>query len=94
VLNPEPRERLDIFEEEIPREGVRVTRAFQYARWLDGAPLVWSAAASSRAAARRRAASSSIERRSRRRPPRLVAATARDVRPRAAIPISPVQPRD
>jgi hypothetical protein len=41
VLNPEPRERLDIFEEEIPREGVRVTRAFQYARWLDGAALAW-----------------------------------------------------
>lgn len=32
---------LDIFEEEIPREGVRVTRSFQYARWFDGSPLLW-----------------------------------------------------
>lgn len=32
---------LDIFEEEIPREGARVTRTFQYARWLDGTPLLW-----------------------------------------------------
>jgi hypothetical protein len=32
---------LDIFEEEIPREGARVTRSYQYARWLGGAPLLW-----------------------------------------------------
>ena len=32
---------LDIFEEEIPREGARVTRSYQYARWLDGSPLLW-----------------------------------------------------
>jgi hypothetical protein len=32
---------LDIFEEEIPREGARVTRSFQYARWFDGNPLLW-----------------------------------------------------
>jgi hypothetical protein len=32
---------LDIFEEEIPREGARVTRSYQYARWLDGQPLLW-----------------------------------------------------
>jgi hypothetical protein len=32
---------LDIFEEEIPREGARVTRSYQYARWIDGAPLLW-----------------------------------------------------
>ncbi len=32
---------LDIFEEEIPREGARVTRSFQYARWFDGSPLLW-----------------------------------------------------
>jgi hypothetical protein len=32
---------LDIFEEEIPREGARVTRSYQYARWLDGKPLLW-----------------------------------------------------
>ena len=32
---------LDIFEEEIPREGCRVTRSYQYARWFDGRPLLW-----------------------------------------------------
>lgn len=32
---------LDIFEEEIPREGARVTRSFQYARWFHGSPLLW-----------------------------------------------------
>jgi hypothetical protein len=32
---------LDIFEEEIPREGARVTRSYQYARWIDGSPLLW-----------------------------------------------------
>jgi len=32
---------LDIFEEEIPREGARVTRSYQYARWFDNAPLLW-----------------------------------------------------
>jgi hypothetical protein len=32
---------LDIFEEEIPREGCRVTRSYQYARWFDGSPLLW-----------------------------------------------------
>lgn len=41
VLSPDPQGRLEIFEEEIPREGVRVSRATQYARWLDGAPLAW-----------------------------------------------------
>ena len=41
ILKSDPHDRLDIFEEEIPREGVRVTRAFQYARWFDGAPLTW-----------------------------------------------------
>jgi hypothetical protein len=32
---------LDIFEEEIPREGARVTRCYQYARWFDNSPLLW-----------------------------------------------------
>jgi hypothetical protein len=41
VLRPDPRDTLDIHEEEIPREGARITRAFQYARWIDGAPLLW-----------------------------------------------------
>jgi hypothetical protein len=41
VLMPDPQDTLDIFEEEIPREGVRVTSAHQYARWLNGVPLLW-----------------------------------------------------
>ncbi len=41
VLRPDRQDKLDIYEEEIPREGTRVTRAFQYARWLNGAPLLW-----------------------------------------------------
>jgi hypothetical protein len=28
-------------EEEVPREGVVVERAFQYARWFDGRALLW-----------------------------------------------------
>jgi hypothetical protein len=32
---------LDIFEEEIPREGAQVTRSYQYARWFDNSPLLW-----------------------------------------------------
>ena len=41
VLMPDPQNKLDIFEEEIPRQGARVIRSFQYARWFDGAPLLW-----------------------------------------------------
>jgi hypothetical protein len=41
VLMPDQQNKLDMFEEEIPREGVRVTRGFQYARWFNGAPLLW-----------------------------------------------------
>jgi hypothetical protein len=41
VLVPDPQNKLDMFEEEIPREGARVMRAFQYARWFNGAPLLW-----------------------------------------------------
>lgn len=33
--------RLDIFEEELPREGVRVTRGYQFARWHDGSAHLW-----------------------------------------------------
>lgn len=33
--------RLDIFEEELPREGVRVTRSYQLARWHDGSTHLW-----------------------------------------------------
>ena len=34
-------EPLMVNEEEVPREGVRVTRAFQYARWTDGSTHLW-----------------------------------------------------
>jgi len=30
-----------LYDEEVPREGVRVTRAYQWARWSDGAPHLW-----------------------------------------------------
>ncbi|MEX1182076.1 MAG: hypothetical protein WEF86_02500, partial [Gemmatimonadota bacterium] len=30
-----------LFEEEVPREGAIVTRAFQRARWMDGSTHVW-----------------------------------------------------
>jgi hypothetical protein len=35
--------RLALFDEEIPREGIRVTRAFERTRWLDGRTLLWVA---------------------------------------------------
>jgi hypothetical protein len=41
ILTPQPGRRLDLFEEEVPREGVRVTRNYQYTRWLDGTTHVW-----------------------------------------------------
>ena len=34
---------LYIHDEEVPREGARVTRSFQYARWIDGRTFVWMA---------------------------------------------------
>ena len=40
ILEPE-REKLDIFEEEILREGARVTRSYQYTRWMDGSTHLW-----------------------------------------------------
>lgn len=40
ILRPE---RLAIHDEEIPRTGVEVTRAFQYARWIDGSTHLWLA---------------------------------------------------
>jgi hypothetical protein len=30
-----------LFEEEVPREGVRVTRNYQYTRWFDGSTHLW-----------------------------------------------------
>jgi len=43
VLNPgEPHQNsLSIYEEEIPREGIRITRSYQLARWQDGSTHLW-----------------------------------------------------
>jgi hypothetical protein len=32
---------LAIHDEEVPRAGARVTRAYQYARWIDGSTHLW-----------------------------------------------------
>ena len=40
ILNPE-QDGLAIFEEEIPREGIRVARHYQLARWQNGATHLW-----------------------------------------------------
>jgi len=37
----EPGRELLFYDEEVPREGARVTRAYQYARWIDGSTHVW-----------------------------------------------------
>jgi hypothetical protein len=37
----EPGITLNIFEEEVPRSGVRITRAWQLARWIDGSTHLW-----------------------------------------------------
>ncbi len=34
---------LSLYDEEIPREGIRLTRHYQMARWIDGATFVWQA---------------------------------------------------
>ena len=34
-------EALELYEEEVPREGVRVTRKHQYTRWTDGSTHLW-----------------------------------------------------
>ena len=43
ILNPDGSGAagLALFEEEIPREGIRVTRAYQMARWQDGSTHLW-----------------------------------------------------
>ena len=42
VLNPDrPDGVLSIHEEEVPREGARVTRTYQLARWQDGSTHLW-----------------------------------------------------
>lgn len=37
----EPGRPLQIFEEEVPRSGARVTRSYQYVRWTDGSSHLW-----------------------------------------------------
>jgi hypothetical protein len=37
----EPGHNLLLHDEEVPREGARVTRAYQYARWIDGSTHLW-----------------------------------------------------
>lgn len=37
----EPGHELSLFEEEVPREGVRVTRSYQFTRWIDGSSHSW-----------------------------------------------------
>jgi hypothetical protein len=34
-------EALSLYEEEVPREGARVTRSYQHTRWTDGSTLLW-----------------------------------------------------
>jgi len=43
VLNPEspPASGLALYDEEIPREGMRVTRTYQLTRWQDGSTHLW-----------------------------------------------------
>ena len=41
ILTPAPDRPLALYEEEVPREGVRVTRSYQYTRWYDGSTHVW-----------------------------------------------------
>ncbi len=40
LLEPE-RADLSLFEEEVPRSGLRLARRFQYTRWQDGATFLW-----------------------------------------------------
>jgi hypothetical protein len=42
ILEPE-RKNLSLHEEEVPRGGVRVTRQFEYTRWVDGRTFLWLA---------------------------------------------------
>ncbi|MGB7950398.1 MAG: hypothetical protein WCH75_22150, partial [Candidatus Binatia bacterium] len=41
ILKPDPGRALELFEEEVPREGICVTRSFQYTRWFDGSTHLW-----------------------------------------------------
>jgi len=42
ILEPE-RPDLSLFEEEVPRSGLRLVRQFEYARWVDGSTFLWLA---------------------------------------------------
>jgi hypothetical protein len=42
VLEPE-RSDLSLFEEEVPRSGLRLVRQFEHTRWVDGATCLWLA---------------------------------------------------
>lgn len=37
----ESSQQLSLFEEEVPREGIRVTRSYQFTRWVDGSSHLW-----------------------------------------------------
>ena len=37
----EPGKPLSLFEEEVPRNGAKVTRSWQFARWTDGSSYLW-----------------------------------------------------
>ncbi len=39
----DPSHELKLYDEEVPRDGVAVTRSYSAARWLDGSPMVWAA---------------------------------------------------
>jgi len=41
ILNPDDKPSLGLYEEEVPREGVCVTRNYQLTRWLDGSTHAW-----------------------------------------------------
>jgi hypothetical protein len=41
ILVPDPKSGLELYEEEVPREGARVTRSYQLARWQDGSTHLW-----------------------------------------------------
>ena len=40
LLEPERRD-LSLFEEEVPRSGLKLTRRFEYTRWADGSTFLW-----------------------------------------------------
>jgi hypothetical protein len=42
ILEPERRD-LSLFEEEVPRSGLKLVRRFEYTRWVDGSTFLWLA---------------------------------------------------